>query len=198
MRKLLPLAILLILNGCGTLKSAYAPEKLAAATPPAGSGLIVFSTGAARKCVSEYTFLKLLPEGASDRDKEIARTSVDAWAVKSDFDDHQGNLHVIAIPAGSYYFAPSVASTVIRTVLQPKAVFSVAAGETVYLGEYYMLEACTLSALYDVRDQMPRDMALLKSKDPRFDTSKVTKRLMVLSGGLPPCDATNSALSCRH
>jgi hypothetical protein len=194
---LLPLVTALILSACGTLKSPYAPERMSAATPPAGSALIVFSTGAPRKCVSESTFLKLLPEGASERDKEIARVSVDAWVVKSDFTDHQGTLQVIAVPAGNYYFTPSVDSTVIRTVLQPKATFSVAAGETVYLGEYDMLEACTLSALYEVHDQMTRDMALLKRKDPRFDTSKVTKRLMVLSGGLPPCDATNNALSCR-
>jgi hypothetical protein len=117
--------------------------------------------------------------------------------VKSDFADHQGTLQVISVPAGNYYFAPWVDSTVIRTVTQPKALFSVAAGETVYLGEFYMLEACTLAALYEVHDQMTRDMALLKSKDSRFDTAKVTKRLMVLSGGLPPCDATNSALACR-
>jgi len=197
MRRLLPLAILLILSSCGTLKNPYAPEKLATTTAPAGAGLIVFSTGAPRTCVSEPTFLKLLPEGASDRDKEIARVSVDAWSMASDFADHQGNLHAIAIPAGSYYFTPSVDSTVVRTVLQPKALFSVTSGETVYLGEYYMLEACTLSALYEVHDEMTRDMALLKSKDSRFDPSKVTKRLMVLSGGLPPCDATNSELSCR-
>jgi len=196
-RKLQPLAILLILSGCGTLKNPYAPDKIAQETPPAGSALIVFSTAAPVKCVAEATYLKLLPEGASERDKEIARASVDAWAAKSDFADHQGKLQVLAVPAGNYYFTPWVDSTVVRTVTQPKATFSVADGETVYLGEYAMLESCTLTALYEVHDQMPRDMALLKTKDARFDITKVTKRLMVLSGGVPPCDATNSALTCR-
>jgi hypothetical protein len=194
---LLPLAIALILGGCGTLTSGNAPEKLAEATPPAGSGLIVFSTGAPGRCASESTFLKLLPEGAPERYKGIARAAIDAWAVKSDFADHQGTVQVISVHAGNYYFAPWIDSPFIRTVTQPKALFSVGAGETVYLGEFYMLEACTLAALYQVHDQMTRDLALLKSKDPRFDTAKVTKRLMVLSGGLPPCDATNNTLSCR-
>jgi hypothetical protein len=40
-------------------------------------------------------------------------------------------------------------------------------------------------------------MALLKAKDPRFDTSTVVKRLMQLEGGVPACDATNNALTCR-
>lgn len=197
MRKLLSIAIAVMLSGCEAVSSRYAPERMANAAPPAGSALIVFSTGAPHKCVSGSTYLKLFPEGASDQGKELARPSIDSWAVKSDFADHQGSLHLIAVPAGSYYFQPWVDSTVIRTVLQPKATFSVAAGETVYLGEYYMLESCTLLALYDVHDQMTRDMALLRSKDPYIDTSKVTKRLMDLTGGVPPCDATNSELTCR-
>lgn len=198
MRAALPsLAIALILSGCGILSNSNAPENMRSATPPPGSGLIVFSTGAPGKCVSQPTFLKLLPQGASEQGKGIARADIDASVLKSDFADHQGNLQVIAVPAGNYYFAPWIDSNVVRTVTQPKATFSVAAGETVYLGEYYMLQACTLSALYEVHDQMERDMALLKSKDPRFDTSKVTKRLMDLAGGVPPCDATNSELTCR-
>lgn len=197
MRKLLPLAILLALAGCGMLTNRYAPETVTTQALPGESALIVFSTGAPRKCTTLSTYLKLLPEGASSSDEAIALPSVDSYALKSDFTDHQGNLHVIAVHAGSYYFAPWTDNPVIRSVLQPQATFSVAAGETVYLGEYYMPEACTLSQLYEVRDQMTRDMELLKSKDPRFDTSKVTKRLMVLSGGVPPCDATNNALSCH-
>ena len=45
---------------------------------------------------------------------------------------------------------------------------------------------------------MTRDMALLKSKAPRFDTSKVTKRLMVLVGRrVSVRRLDNSELSCR-
>jgi hypothetical protein len=184
-RKLLPLAIALMLGGCGTVTNRYAPEAIAEAPVPAGSGRIVFSTGAPRGCVAAATYLKLFPESATFRDKELARPSVDSYALKSDFVDHQGNLHVIDVPAGNYYFAPWVDNPNIHPVRQPKADFSVVDGETVYLGEYYMPQACELSALYEINDQMTRDMTLLKSKAPRFDTLKVTKRLMVLSGDVP-------------
>jgi hypothetical protein len=196
MRKVLLFAIGLMLGSCGTLKDPYAPETMAEAPLPAGSGLIIFSTGAARKCVADSTFLKLLPEGAPEGRKELARISVDTWAVKSDFADHQGRLHLMPIAAGSYYFVPRIDNPIVRSILQPQVSFSVSAGERVYLGEYYMPEACTMSTRYEVHDQMTRDIALLESKDPSFDTSKVTKRLMVLSGGVPPCDATNSKLTC--
>lgn len=197
MRALPAIAILVMLAGCGTLTNQYSPSYLADAAVPAGSGLIVFSTGAPRGCVSEATYLKLLPEGASDREKGIARAGVDSYIVKSDFADHQGNLHAMPLPAGRYYFVPWMDNPLVRSVTQPKATFSVVAGETVYLGEFYMPVGCRLEQLYEVHDQMTRDMALMKSKTPRFDTSKITNRLMDLSGGLPPCDATNNALSCR-
>jgi hypothetical protein len=197
MRKLLPLAIVLTLGGCGIATNRYAPNMATDAVVPAGSGVIVLSTGAPTKCVTVSTYLKLLPEGASDRAEEITRVSVDAYILKSDFADHQGNLHVLPVPAGSYYFVPRTDNPVIRAVTQPKTTFSVAAGETVYLGEYYMSQACALSTQYEVRDEMTRDMGLLKSKDPHFDTSKVTKRLMVLSGGVPACDFSNRELLCQ-
>src|SRR5262249_32647953 len=109
-----------------------------------------------------------------------------------------GNLYVIPLSAGTYYFMPWTNDPLVRPILQPQATFSVAAGETVYIGEYYMSASCQLTTLYEVRDQTTRDMALLKSKDPRFDASKVTTRMMVISGGVPLCDATNSELSCHH
>jgi hypothetical protein len=193
----LPIAIILLLGGCGTLTNRYAPEAIADAPLPAGAGLIIFSTGAPHKCQQVATYLNLLPEGASDRDKPIASASVDAYIVKSDFADHQGNLHAIPVPAGNYYFTPWTDNPLVRSVLQPRASFSIAAGETVYLGEYYMPQACALSALYEVHDQSTRDLPLLKSKAPRLDTANITKRLMVLSGGVPPCDASNSELSCH-
>jgi hypothetical protein len=196
-RRQLPIAIMLLLGGCGTLTNRYAPEVLAEAPLPPGSGLILFSTGAPHKCQQTATYLNLLPEGASVRDKPIASASVDAYIVKSDFADHQGNLHAIPVPAGNYYFTPWTDNPLVRSVLQPKASFSVAAGETVYLGEYYMPQACTLSALYEVHDQATRDLPLLESKAPRLDSANITKRLMVLSGGVPPCDASNSELSCH-
>jgi hypothetical protein len=185
MRKLLPLAIALVLGGCGTVINRYAPEAIADAPIPAGSGRIILSTGAPRGCSSAPTYLKLLPEGATLREQELARPNVDSFALKSDFVDHQGNLHVIAVPAGNYYFAPWIDNPDIHPVRQPKATFSVAAGETVYLGEYYMPQSCGLSTLYEINDQMTRDMTLLKSMAPRFDTLRVTKRLMVLSGDVP-------------
>jgi hypothetical protein len=198
MRKLLlPITIVLMLGGCGTITNQYAAERTAEAPLPSGSGRIVLSTGAPAKCVSMSTYLRMLPAMASASEKQIALVSIDSYALKSDFADHQGNLHVLPIPAGSYYFEPRTDNPVVRSVVQPKATFSVTAGETVYLGEFYMLEACSLSTLYEIHDQMARDMALLKSKDPLFDTSKVTKRLMVLSGGVPPCDYSNRELTCR-
>jgi hypothetical protein len=197
MCKPLFILILLILGGCGTLTNQYPAGSMAERRLPGGAGRIILSTGAPAKCQSMATYLKLLPEPGTLPDKQVALVSIDSSALKSDYADHQGNLHVIPVPQGRYYFVPWVNSLVVRTVLQPKATFSVTAGETVYLGEYFMPSACALETLYEIHDQMDRDMALLKAKDPQFDTSRVVKRLMMLEGGVPACDATNNTLTCR-
>jgi len=196
-RAVLAIAIVVLLAGCGTVTSEYEPSNVVDAPPPCGSGLIVFSTGAPSRCVHLATYLELRPEGGSGREKPLARAGVDSYIVKSDFEDHQGNLHVMPVPAGRYYLATWTDNPLVRQVTQPKAVFSVEAGESVYLGEFYMRQGCGFEQRYEVNDQITRDLALLKSKASRIDPSKITKRLMELSGGLPACDATNNALSCR-
>jgi len=175
-------ALVLLLSGCGTMTNRYAPEKWTAAAPAEGTGLILFSTGAPERCTMAATFLKLLPEGKPYHFAETALPSVDAYVLKSDFADHQGNLHLIPVPAGQYYFAPWTANPYLVPTKVPKASFSVAAGEIVYLGEYFMPVACSTTTLGRISDQKQRDLALLKSKNPNVDTTHVVTRLMVFNG----------------
>lgn len=172
----------LLLGGCGTMSNRYGVEKIQRFDSSHPNGLVVLSTGAPQPCISFASFLKLLPANEPYTATEIAMPSVDAYVLKSDFPDHHGNLHAMLVPAGRYYFAPWLANGFYKATKIPKIEFTAEAGEIVYVGEYFMPVACATSTLGRISDQMERDVALLKSRNPHIDTSRLTKRIMRFSG----------------
>ncbi|MDO8356451.1 MAG: hypothetical protein Q7U76_08695 [Nitrospirota bacterium] len=105
-RKFGPLALsLFLLGGCGTLSNRYGADRVESFDLTDGKSMIILSTGAADRYISFATFLRLLPEGSSGL-FETALLSVDAYTMKSDFDDHHGNLYVVMVDPGNYYLSP--------------------------------------------------------------------------------------------
>ena len=169
--------------GCGTLGNRLGPEKIEAADFAADSALVVLSAGAPERCMQAATFLRIYPSGAPlTLTSVITSFNVDGYAVQSDFTTHQGSLSVLKLKPGSYYLAPGIANPNVRPVRTPKADFSVAAGEVVYLGEYWVAVSCALNTKSEFRDQEARDMALLKQKNPAFANVKISKRVAAFTG----------------
>jgi hypothetical protein len=169
--------------GCGAIPNRYAPERLSVANQPKDAGTVILSAGAAEHCSQAATFLRVKEAGASYHGvSDVAMLGVDASVAKSDFDGHHGLLHVFTVPAGSYYLAPWLARPSANPIQVPKAEFSVASGEVVYLGEYFLTTACSLSNAAAFRDQAERDLALLRQKNPQFVGVPITKRIAAFTG----------------
>lgn len=170
-----------VLAGCAAFTNFNAPEK-AKATPPAGSGIIILSTGAKERCFTAATELMIMSVSARSALDIAAGAMVDNYSVKSDFSDHQGNVHVIALPAGEYLLYPNVLNPMLVSTQTPKAEFEVKAGETAYIGEFYMTKACSWSNIMDFRDEFDRDMTMVRARNPAFADVKVEKRIARFTG----------------
>jgi len=170
------------LCGCGSMSNRLAPEKLNPAIVSANSAIVVLSTGAAERCVSAATMLNLAPAGSPYGKNGILGINVDAYVVKSDFADHQGSLSAFEVKPGSYQLYPSTLNPYISPVKVPRAEFSVAAGEVVYIGEFFMPVACSTNGLTQFRDQEVRDLSLLRERNPQLSAKPITKRIAVFSG----------------
>ncbi len=167
------LILMLALSACGTVSNRYSAEKLDVSDTNADQGIIILSTGAAKRCISTATFLSLKSNGSG----EIALFNVDGYAVKSDFTEHQGSLHTLILPEGEYFLSPWIANPYVVSKSKPVFKFQLNSGEILYLGEYYMPVACKFNNVSVFRDQYGRDMSLLKTKNPALVTDKVIKRM---------------------
>ena len=182
MKFLLSALLAIVTAGCGTFNSEYNARTVNMTELPKDRAVIILSTGAAERCISFATILKVSPAGTPYNKGGVAAFYVDAYTIKSDFADHQGNLQTVSIPAGSYYLSPWAVNPYLSAVKVPKAEFSVSAGEVVYLGEYYMPVACSLNTVASFRDQQERDVALLIKQNPEFARATIIKRIPKFSG----------------
>lgn len=172
------------LAGCGTMSNRLAPEKVDLAALGNGSAIVVLSTGAADRCVASATMLNLAPAGARYGKDGIVGINVDAYVLKSDFPGHQGSLSAFSVQPGNYQLYPSVLNPYATPEKVPKAEFSVAAGEVLYIGEFYMPVACSFGNITEFRDQESRDMALLKTRNPSLAARQIVKRIAVMNGNV--------------
>lgn len=171
------------LTACGTINNHADPAKLVGRPVPKDSAVVIMSAGAPAHCISSATFLKMIPDGQDFHSSGlVALLSVDGYAVKSDFDDHHGSLHAVVVPAGKYYFAPWVANPYIKQITAKRADISLAAGEVVYLGEYFMPVSCGMNTLSVFRDQRERDLQLLAKRNPELSKENIVVRIPAFTG----------------
>jgi hypothetical protein len=172
-----------LVGGCGALGNRLGPEKLSVAEVPADAAVVILSAGAPENCMQAATFLHIYPADVVFSLRTVITSfNVDGYAVQSDFPTHQGSLSVLQLKPGTYALVPVTASPNVKAVKVPKAEFSIAAGEYLYLGEFWMPRACALQTTMVFRDQEERDMALLKQKNPAFANVKITKRIARFTG----------------
>ncbi len=159
-----------------------APEK-ASLPPPTGSGVLIVSTGAPKGCTSFATDLIFAEFGAEMRRKIVGGSWIDNGFAKSDFEGQKGTLSVFILPEGEYQVYPVPVNPSFVAVRMPRARITVRAGETVYVGEFFLREACKWGS-YEVRDREARDLAQLRGRRPEFSSTTIIKRLMTFDAGV--------------
>jgi hypothetical protein len=133
-------------------------------------------------CLEAGTELNVAPAGSGYRRHVLFKINVDNFFVKSDYPDHQGSLSVFALKAGEYQLYPTVLRPFLTPKQVPKAEFTVVAGEVVYVGEYFMTVSCRWSDYQELRDEEPRDMALIEAKNPKLAAMPKAKRMAKFTG----------------
>lgn len=179
--RILLIAAFAALSACGTLPNYNSPDRLAPALAEDGTGVVLISTGAVSSCMTQATFLKIKKDGEGYMSDSRALL-VDTPFTKSDFDDHVGFVHAIRLPAGKYYVAPWAANPYVTAVKIPRFDFTVTAGETEYIGEYFMPISCSLANLSGFADAWQRDSAVISRKNAKLDLSNVVHKLAVFGG----------------
>ena len=174
--------LVILVPGCASINNRLDPSRISLTQVPSNSGIIIISAGAPKRCVTTSTFLKVLPATSKYNNAPIALLGVDSYALKSDFADHQGNVHTLALPAGDYYLAAWIANPYVTALRVPKADFSIRAGEVVYMGEYFMDVACAWNTVSNYRDQRERDLLILRIKNPELGNTTIITRIPRFSG----------------
>ena len=172
------LLIASLLTGCGVLPNITDVSRLRVSTIANDKAIVILSTGVPDNC-GQTTALEAFPTDATYRSWNSSVTVLVAnHDVKSDFADHRGFFHAIVLAPGAYYFAPMAMSlSGVSPIQIPRYDFSVAAGEVVYVGEYYCGPDGTI-----FRDQRQRDMDLLAQKNPTLARTNIIERIPKFSG----------------
>ena len=173
------LATSLLASACGSLPNKTSVETL----PPAAfsapnTGVVVLSTGAPQLCMSTATMLSVRDLSTRKAVESVPAIPVDVYVHKSDFAGHHGSVNALQLAPGTYYLTPSVLNPYVRTVTAPTFQFEVRAGETTYVGELFMTQACALNTSFVINDQYERDMRIASQKNPAVSKRTPVKRLM--------------------
>lgn len=168
------------LTSCASMDNRMSPARLIGQDPT--KGYVVISGGASERCIQAATALYFSLQTAGYNKNVLVLANVDAAVVKSDYADHQGSLSVFGLAPGQYQFYPVTLNPYHEAVRVPRFTFTVAAGETVYLGEFFMAASCSFSNVFGMIDQRQRDIALLREMNPIFQTTTVTTRLATPAG----------------
>lgn len=180
---LITICIAGLLSGCGVFENRARPEAFVFPEPSLGMGTIIISTGAAERCFNFSTNLGFFEAKSRYTSFSLkASLSVDSFVHKSDFVDHHGFLHVISLPAGAYYMAPSLVNPGYEPKSIPRADFTINAGEVAYFGEYFMPSACSSSASSFFRDRSERDIPLLEKRNHSLAKAVNRKFIPVFTG----------------
>lgn len=179
----LPRILLVVLAYLGTAGFSlldYSPTKLKADLP-AGAGVIVVSVGAPRTCFSRDMTLWVQPLTNRWSWNQTMAIPIDQLWTKSDYPDHHGTLSAKIVKAGEFEAYASFQGPG-RTESTPRYVFSVAPGEIVYIGEYWLFDSCSNQTLGEFRDQSPRDTDLLRTLNPALAGAGMVTRLPTQMG----------------
>lgn len=90
--------------------------------------------------------------------------------IGSDYPGHYGTLNVLRVRAGNHEVFAKGGGTV-------EADFTIAPGETLYLGEIELTETC-MGGRVRINDEYERDFQLLQQRNPELAQQPITRRIL--------------------
>ncbi|MDI1326553.1 MAG: hypothetical protein PSV23_07110 [Brevundimonas sp.] len=175
----IPLFTCILIQGCGSLENRYATTTIPLEAATDNRAVILMSSGAPQHCFSTSTAIAARDARTKKLTNPGVFIAVDSYVQPSDFPTHHGLLSAFTLPPGSYYFEPGIANPFVTGIRIPTFTFEARAGETTYIGELFMLQACGLNTAFEVRDKFDRDLKMAITKNKLFSQRQVIKRLMV-------------------
>ncbi len=140
---------------------------------------VILASGAPGTCMHAPTFLMLYSaEPGATRKDMLMTIGLDNPYSVSEYSTHSGYLNVFKVKPGAYFLTTWTQHPFITQVQSPRADLSLSAGEVVYFGEFFLTSACGNSL--EIRDQEPRDMALLAKRNPALAKAVTGKRILPL------------------
>lgn len=187
-RHILPLTIAFaaaVLIGCANYVSV---TRIDPSTFAGRESVVLLSVGAERLCgdaaAAGLGLYRRSPiRGHFEAVPEVPQIAMDTNLTELELPDTHERLAAFVVRPGAYFFLPEVRANVVSTKT-PAWRFSVLPGETVYVGELFMTQACGLKRRFELSDQYERDVALAVKLNPGFARRPIARRLMTFFASL--------------
>ena len=173
--KLFLLALIVLLTECThEIRHGLTPDQL-----NENNSIVVLSTAAKEDSIPYHIGLGIrrIEDG-----KTAEFVQVNPQAVKSNFPDYYGFLHILSFKPGKYFFTLETVSPMIW-FSRPSSVicFEVREDEVVYIGEvfveYFMKGFSKEYVRIVINDQFDRDVGIFLEKNPSFKLENIRKRI---------------------
>jgi len=145
------------------------------------SATIILSAGVRKTCLTSNPVMVDLV--SRDTGKVVHHLTANNEFVKPQLEENHGFLHAVNVAPGRYYLTLDVWAT--QLVATPYAFVTLAPGDLVYLGEFFIDSSCAGTGKADtvlIRDQSARDLAVAAKLNPALDPAQVEVRVLSFDG----------------
>jgi hypothetical protein len=177
-------AMALFLAGCNSMfgnPTSVARLDVQQRSNPATSATIILSAGVREVCFSSYPVMVDLV--GMETGKPLFHFTANNEFIKPQLDENHGFVHAANVPPGKYYLTLDVWAKQMTSA--PVAYLTLAPGDLVYLGEFFIDSGCAGFGNRDavvIRDRSQRDLAKAAELNPTIDPAKVEVRVLRFVG----------------
>ena len=144
---------------------------------PATSATIILSAGVREVCFSSYPVMVDLV--SLEGKQPVMHFTANNEFIKPQLDENHGFVHAANVAPGQYHLTLDVWAK--QTTSAPVAYLSLAPGDLVYLGEFFIDSGCAGFGSRDtvlIRNRASRDLAKAAELNPAIDPAKVEVRVL--------------------
>jgi len=143
----------------------------------ATSATVILSAGVRETCFSSYPVMVDLVSAGTG--KPLFHFTANNEFIKPQLDENHGFIHAANVPPGQYYLTLDVWAK--QTTSAPVADLTLAPGDLVYLGEFFIDSSCAGFGAMDtvlIRDRAARDLAKAAELNPAINPADVEIRVL--------------------
>lgn len=146
------------------------------AQPPAGRGIVVFSTGSTRPNIANATSLTVMD--STTRKERGTGVVLEGGLRPSDFEGQHGNVRSLMLDEGTYYFGITAVNPYYCIGARPLYRFRVKRGELIYLGSFLVDGSSLLHLSTEHRE---RDLRFFVQRNPALANVEIRPQPVELS-----------------